>query len=185
MSDETLSTTEFALLGTLAQGGRMSGYDLKAYIDESIANFWSESFGQIYPALDRLEQLGLASSRLEKGSARRRKVFAITAKGKRRLSAWLAEPPAPDKPRNELTLKTMLGAFAPDGALQAHLKHYAESQEQRARMLEAKEAEVRRSDADSPHLKYAVATIRAGIHLANARAAWAKEAISLIEECKP
>lgn len=160
----------------------MSGYDLKAYIDASIANFWSESFGQIYPALDRLEQLGLVSSRLEEGSARRRKVFTVTAAGKKRLSAWLAEPPAPEKPRNELTLKTMLGAFAPDGTLRAHLEHYAESQEQRARMLEATEAEVRRTDAESPHLNYAVATIRAGIYLANARAAWAREAISLIEE---
>lgn len=182
MNHEPLSTTELALIGALAQGGPMSGYDLKAYLDESIANFWSESFGQIYPALARLERLGLASSRLEAGSARRRKVFAVTARGKKRLSAWLAEPPAPEKPRSELILKTMLGAFAPDGALRTHLERFAESQGQRARLLEAKEAEVRRTDAGSPHLKFALATIRAGIHLANARAAWANDAISLIEE---
>lgn len=185
MSDEPLSTTEHALLGALAQGGRMSGYDLKAYIDESIANFWSESFGQIYPALDRLERLGLVSSRRDDGSGRRRKVCEITPEGERRLSAWLAEPPAAEKPRNEMTLKTMLGAFAPEGTLRAHLEQYAETQERRARMLEGKEAEVRRTDAGSPHLNYAVAAIRAGIRIAAARAAWARETISLIEERVP
>jgi PadR family transcriptional regulator AphA len=32
----------------------MSGYDIRKTVQESIRFFWSESYGQIYPALKRL-----------------------------------------------------------------------------------------------------------------------------------
>ncbi|MGH9601902.1 MAG: PadR family transcriptional regulator, partial [Terriglobales bacterium] len=49
----TTNTTRFALLGLLSLGPQ-SGYDLKKRMEQSIAHFWSESYGQIYPTLRRL-----------------------------------------------------------------------------------------------------------------------------------
>ena len=48
------SKTELAVLGALSVQP-MSGYAVRAAITETLGHFWSESFGQIYPTLARLE----------------------------------------------------------------------------------------------------------------------------------
>ena len=47
-------TTELAVLGALSVEP-MSGYAVRAAITGTLGHFWSESFGQIYPTLARLE----------------------------------------------------------------------------------------------------------------------------------
>lgn len=174
-------TTDYALLGVLAQGGAMSGYDARAYIEMSISQFWSESFGQIYPALERLRRSRLVRCRADAESPRSRKVYEITDAGRKTLAEWLAMPPEPERPRSESLLKTFLGDQAAPGVAVGHLRDLAESMERRAAALEQVEASVRASDAGARSLPYSVASIRAGIHLSRARAAWAREAIELIE----
>lgn len=174
-------TTDYALLGVLAQGGPMSGYDARAYIEASIAQFWSESFGQIYPALERLRRSRLVRCRTDAESPRSRKVYEITDAGRQALSQWLAMPPEPERPRSEALLKTFLGDQAAPGVAVGHLRVLAQSMERRAAALEQAEVSVRASDAGARSLPYSVASIRAGIHLSRARAAWAREAIELIE----
>lgn len=182
MSSRTsFRTTDYALLGVLAQGGPMSGYDAKAYIEASVAQFWSESFGQIYPALERLRRSRLVRCRVDEESPRSRKVYEITDAGREVLATWLATPPEPERPRSESILKTFLGDQAPPGVAVGHLRELAESMERRAGALEQVEVSVRASDAGARSLPYSVASIRAGIHLCRARAAWAREAIELIE----
>ncbi|MBL0926173.1 MAG: PadR family transcriptional regulator [Phycisphaerales bacterium] len=175
-----LRTTDFALLGVLAEGGAMSGYDARAYIEASVAMFWSESFGQIYPALERLLRRRLVRCRADACSRRARKLYEITDAGREALSAWLALPPEAERARSEVILKTFLGAQSRPGVLVGQLRGLAERMEARAEGLEAAEAEVRRSDARSASMPYAVAAIRAGIMLSRARAAWARDAIGLI-----
>ncbi|MDX2117927.1 MAG: PadR family transcriptional regulator [Planctomycetota bacterium] len=174
-------TTDYALLGILAHGGGMSGYDAKAYIEASISQFWSESFGQIYPALERLRRSRLVRCRTDAGSPRSRKVYEITDAGRKTLAEWLAVPPEAERPRSEALLKTFLGDQAAPGVAVGHLRALAESMERRATALEQLEVSVRASDAGARSLPYSVASIRAGIHLSRARAAWAREAIELIE----
>lgn len=52
------SKTQYALLGILSQC-EMNGYEIRKYIESTISFFWSESFGQIYPTLTKLEEEGL------------------------------------------------------------------------------------------------------------------------------
>jgi len=54
-----VNKTRFAVLGLLSIRP-MSGYDLKQVIESSTRNFWSESYGQIYPVLRELTAGGLA-----------------------------------------------------------------------------------------------------------------------------
>src|SRR2546430_12571660 len=56
------NTSRYAILGVLSRRP-MSGYDVKKLIERSIAHFWSESYGQIYPILNRLAAEGLAERR--------------------------------------------------------------------------------------------------------------------------
>src|SRR4051812_1177259 len=100
-----MSTTPNAILGLLSIEP-MSGYDIRRNLDESLSHFWSESYGQIYPALRRLEAARLIAPVKQAGAgARRKRLYTLTPLGRARLRAWLAEAPKPQPPRNELMLK--------------------------------------------------------------------------------
>jgi PadR family transcriptional regulator AphA len=78
----------WAVLGLL--GIRpMSGYDIKAAVDRTIRHFWAASYGQIYPELKRLEQAGWIAGKDADRGGRTRRVYRITAAGRRQLEGWL------------------------------------------------------------------------------------------------
>lgn len=88
----------------------MSGYDLRQTIHGSVGHFWNESYGQIYPNLKKLAQDGFVRSRTERQKGKPdRYIYSITEKGRERLRKWLAVPPQPEIPRNEMLLKLFLG----------------------------------------------------------------------------
>ena len=98
-----------AVLGFLTRGP-MSGYDIKRAIEGSIASFWSESYGQIYPVLRLLEAGGLVSCRRDRtGGGRPRNVYSITDPGRARLREWLSQPTVPGRIRHEELLKLFFG----------------------------------------------------------------------------
>src|SRR6266702_3388689 len=90
MSKENKS--KYAILGVLSYGP-MSGYAIKKFIQQSISNFWNESYGQIYPILKQLTSEGLASSHAEKQEGKpERYMYTLTGKGWEALQQWLTEP---------------------------------------------------------------------------------------------
>jgi PadR family transcriptional regulator AphA len=82
----------------------MSGYDIRKEVATSVGYFWSESFGQIYPALRELQTRGFVKRR-EGVGPRERRVYEITRKGRSALRAWRAVPPRAAPVRSELLLK--------------------------------------------------------------------------------
>ena len=112
MARRTSSGTQ-ALLGLLTIEP-MSGYDLGCVVRASIGHIWSESYGQIYPNLKRLAANGLVDCKTEKHKGRPdRRIYSITKKGREQLSQWLAVPPQPEIPRNEMLLKLFFGSHVP------------------------------------------------------------------------
>ncbi len=80
------------LLGLLREPA--SGYDLKAYFDHSVRYFWAAELSQIYPTLQRMEKGGLLRSRLETSSkGPKRRVYSLTAGGRKMLREWLLGDP--------------------------------------------------------------------------------------------
>jgi PadR family transcriptional regulator AphA len=77
------------ILGMLALGEPRSGYDIKAVVDRSTRFFWAASYGQIYPELRRLERQGLIEGKDSPTGGRRRRVYRLTAAGRRALIDWL------------------------------------------------------------------------------------------------
>jgi DNA-binding PadR family transcriptional regulator len=99
-------SVKYALLGILAERER-HGYDLKGAFDDRVGEFWSLNYGQIYSTLDRLEREGLVERR-EEAQERRpdRKIYRVTARGRRELDRWLAKPVARARAlRDELFVK--------------------------------------------------------------------------------
>ena len=103
---DQLSNTSYVLLGFL-ESHPHSGYDIKGIADHSTRFFWQISYGQIYPELKRLTELGLAAQEAGSRGGRTRNVYRITAKGRKALRAWLATPAASGgfEMRDELLLK--------------------------------------------------------------------------------
>src|SRR3989441_13271562 len=100
--------TRYAILGVLSRRP-MSGYDVKKLIERSIAHFWNESYGQIYPSLNRLADEGLAERRRERQRGKPdRHVYSLTSKGRAELLRWLALPARLGPVRSELLLKLFL-----------------------------------------------------------------------------
>lgn len=84
----SLNATARVILGLLKFGPR-TGYDVKRVTDFSTRFFWRASYGQIYPELRSLEQAGVVRVREEPRGRRPRRVYELTPKGERALSAWL------------------------------------------------------------------------------------------------
>jgi DNA-binding PadR family transcriptional regulator len=78
----------WAVLGLLALRP-MSGYDIKGAVDRTIRHFWAASYGQIYPELKRLEAAGWIAGKDADRGGRSRRVYRITATGRRQLDGWL------------------------------------------------------------------------------------------------
>jgi DNA-binding PadR family transcriptional regulator len=78
----------WAVLGLLGLRP-MSGYDIKRAVDRTIRHFWAASYGQIYPELKRLEEAGWIAGQDAGRGGRSRRVYRITARGRRALKDWL------------------------------------------------------------------------------------------------
>ena len=132
-----LSKTSYVILGMLRLG-RRTGYEIKALVDVSTRFFWAASYGQIYPELARLEELGLVKGEEDRSNGRRRKAYDLTPAGERALHEWLtSEDPLHIELRHEGALKFFFSdALTPDEQL-AQLRHIRETHEQIAAQLRA------------------------------------------------
>ncbi|TKV26833.1 PadR family transcriptional regulator [Arthrobacter sp. NamB2] len=118
-------------------------------IRDTLGHFWSESFGQIYPALGALERNGLVERREVDGS--RSGIFSVTDAGIGRLRELLAEEPQMPKTRNGLMLRLFFGAqLGPKACMQLVLQA-REQAEQVIAQLSASRSE----SAQDPNLAHA------------------------------
>jgi DNA-binding PadR family transcriptional regulator len=174
--------TKQALLGFLSWGP-MSGYDIKKTIEGSISNFWSESYGQIYPILKRLEAEGLATcSKRAGGAGRDRNVYSITEAGRADLRRWLGEPTPQGRLRNELLLKLFFGR---ESDLATHIRRLEEHRAQQLADLERYRhigQQLEAQASEHPDLPYWRMTLRYGEIEARARAEWCDETLARLRE---
>jgi len=175
------SSTSEALLGLLTIEP-MSGYDLGLVIRESIGHFWNESYGQIYPNLKRLAAEGLVASKRERQEGKPdRRIYSITAKGRERLAAWLAIPPQPEIPRNELLLKLFFGAQTDAEVLIGYVQVMVETHRALLEEFEKTEGEIarQREYPDTPFWKIAA---RFGQIEMEAHLRWAEETLAQLNK---
>lgn len=76
---------ELLVLSTL-RGTRKHGYQIGLDVEEESNGLFQFKHGTLYPILHRLEAEGLIRGSWSKGEGRRKKVYALTAAGRRHLS---------------------------------------------------------------------------------------------------
>ena len=173
--------SRYAILGMLSIEP-MSGYDIKKEVERSISNFWTESYGQIYPVLKNLiaQKLVTKTVEIEAGKPDRH-VYALTAKGRKELRRWLHEGFAPKTQRNEFLLKLFFGEEIAPRANIAHVEQYRELQRGLLRKYGAVEKEITRKYADNSNLPYWLMTVRHGKHVCRALLQWCDKTLTELE----
>ncbi|MBN8232179.1 PadR family transcriptional regulator [Corallococcus macrosporus] len=177
------STCRFAVLGMLCREP-MSGYGLRSAIERSVGHFWQESYGNLYPALERMAEERLVELVPEEPSqsGRVRKVYRVTTAGRAALAEWLRRPVLPHVERNELLLKLFFGAQvgAEDSLVQVE-RSRAEAEELLA-ALHIIDENVRQSRKSDPELAYQHLSIRAGLIGLEAHLRWCDEAREALQQ---
>lgn len=173
------SRTAYVILGILSIEPNKSGYDIRKAVESSVGNFWSESYGQIYPALKQLVAEGLIEpSQSTSGTRKRRQEYILTESGRASLREWLALPFQNDPPRNEFLLKLFFGREAAPGVSMGHVR---ELQEKNRRMLVTLlqiEAYAHRQQSQNPNKPYWMLTLSLGIALTRAALDWGESALA-------
>ncbi|CAM3093527.1 PadR family transcriptional regulator [Corallococcus sp. ZKHCc1 1396] len=171
------STCRFAILGMLCREP-MSGYDLRSTIERSVGHFWQESYGNLYPTLERMAEERLVELEPEESSrgGRIRKVYRVTAAGRTALAEWLRRPVPPHVERNELLLKLFFGAQVEPADSLAQVERSRAEAEGLLAALRLIDESVRHSKGDDPELPYWHLSIRAGLLGLEAHLRWCDEA---------
>lgn len=161
----------------------MSGYDIRKMVQESVQHFWSESYGQIYPMLKRLEGQKLVERArgAQKGRADRM-VYALTRKGRLELQEWLAQKPQMQPFRNELLLKLFFGRLVPREACREHLRHFRQRQEDFLKTYRQVEDWLHAEHERHPDLPFWLMTLSYGAHQARALRDWCDETSAMLEK---
>ena len=156
----------------------MSGYDVKKLIERSIAHFWNESYGQIYPILNRLAAEGFAERRREKQTGKPdRYVYSLTPEGRQELERWLAVPARQEPVRSELLLKLFLGSAGPVADSVTQIEHFRARQREVLATYKDIERQLCREMADHPQLPFSLLTLHYGQHRCRAMLAWCDESL--------
>jgi PadR family transcriptional regulator, regulatory protein AphA len=89
-TDPPLTPTSYIVLGLLEAAGPSTPYALKQGVAGSIGNFWTVPHSQLYAEPERLARGGHVTEEREPGG-RRRRMYAITGRGREALAAWLRD----------------------------------------------------------------------------------------------
>ena len=171
--------SRFALLGMLSFGGQRTGYDLKKAIAASTANFWSESYGNIYPRLRELAEEGLIRphNAAKADTGRQKQLYSITAKGRQALTAWLSEPAVPRHEDNELLLKLFFGSRMPVQAAAELVNASRVHHEQLLRQFDTIERSIFDGQLSTEEKTYLQITVDYGRTVSTALVGWAEQTV--------
>lgn len=116
-----LTSTSYAVLGLLAIRPA-TAYELARQVTRSLNFIWPRAEGRIYDEPKLLVQHGLASGTEQFTGKRPSTRYTITAKGRRELRKWLAEPGAVVVLEYEMLLKVTFAEHATKAVLIGNLE---------------------------------------------------------------
>jgi PadR family transcriptional regulator, regulatory protein AphA len=169
---KTLNNTAYAILGILSIAP-MSGYEIRQLMQESTANFWVESDGQLYPALTKMMAEHYVTCKTEKSAgAREKKIYTMTDKGHLALKKWLQQAPNKNIIRNEFMLKLFFGANASHETTLEHVQ--AERYRAKAILWQLKNTknQLEANDKNNAHLPYWLMSLDYGIQMTETKLTW-------------
>lgn len=166
-----------------------TGYQIKQAFDSIFSHIWTAELSQIYRTLKRLEGEGCLRSRAEpsdKGPERR--TYEITARGRKRLHAWLASgPQIGDERHAHVAQLFFLGELRDFGVTQTFLEALLAGYRRRVDAMKALENSWRSADPGypdrlDPEAFHSALTLQMGIRRLEALAAWAEDSLKRVRK---
>lgn len=175
--------TKYTILGMLTLGN-LTGYEIVKMIQTSTNYFWSESEGQVYPALSKCVKDGFATCKEAKSQKvnRPKKIYSITNQGRKELAEWLKQEPQSSSVRNEFLLKLFFGTNIDTKENIKHILSRKKILEEEIENYQKIKAELVKDYKKSPHLKYWLMTLDYGLKTAKAELTWCKDSISMLRD---
>lgn len=171
--------TDFVILGLLSETP-MTGYEIKKVIDVRFQFFWSESYGQIFPALKSLYENGLIEECRAEEQKRAKKRYQITAAGLRTLREWLSLPVERESIRLGILLKLYFSHLADPEIMLSHMRKFQAAHEEDLQILSHFEKELKPIADEENHLEV-LRVIDFGQRVNKAYLDWSRETIQFLE----
>ncbi len=125
------------ILGFLVENS-LTGYELKSLFNISFSFFSGISYGSIYPALKKMEQNGLITTKLKiQKSAPNKKICTITEKGKKKFHQAIREPLAVDRFKNAFLSRLFFFSYLSPSERKNMANQYLQNLEDTLKGLEA------------------------------------------------
>lgn len=142
--------------------GDASGYEIrKQSVEGDYAYFVEASFGSIYPALAKLEDEGLVTSRVEAQEGRpSKKVYSITERGRDAFRDSLFDEIGSDVFRSEFLLFARFASILPASLVETRLNERLEAMDEQLAELQRLSDEPSRQPGDDWVLNYGINCIR-------------------------
>lgn len=153
---QDLPVTSYALLGLLTFGDELTGYELKQRADRTLGFYWvAPAMSQVYSELSRLHRLGLVDASDDRTDGRSTRRYQISAEGRKRLQAWLADQPL-EFPvlKHPVALRLLLGHLADPEQTRALLDEHREALTRRIADLQAVRESLRGRDEAGQPFRY-------------------------------
>jgi len=167
-----LSATTYVVLG-LVSIRPMTGYDLAAYAERSIGNFFPLTRSHIYSELDRLGRLGLLeATEIPQENAPTKRVYEITPDGSDELRHWLEDAVLKEERSRSLFLVRI---FFGDRTSPEHLAALLDQFESAARARRDRLAAMVDKLADRPASAFRRSTAMFGLRREQANLDWVAE----------
>jgi len=168
--------TKFAIL-SLLRLGPMSGAEIKEYCQSRFGQFWSESYGQIYPALNMLCEQGLTRKVDDKELGRSNK-YEILEAGHAFLREWLETPSSDRLVRDELILKMFSASMVEPDIFLSDVESTLSKNADSLAEIEIGIATLREMNAATSDAGYWALILRSGQLMATARQKWLEEVLA-------
>lgn len=176
--------TRYLILGLLSEQP-MTGYEIKKIVDIRFSYFWSESYGQIYPELKKLEsQEVITSLGAVSASGRDSKKYQITQKGLDELSEWLQMPVEKEVVRYELLLKLYFSNHIACDVMLKHIQAFQTNHRQQQALFEEFKKQLEASSHTGNNHQQALMVLSFGRKVWKAYDEWCEEMIHLLDENK-
>jgi len=117
----------------------LTGYDIKKEIESGIGNFYTASYGSLYPALKRLTGKGYLTMTEQLHGNRIKKYYEATEYGKKVFLEWLASPFEPSSSADSLLARIYFFGVLPEDIRKQKLTEYELYYQQILRKLKAME----------------------------------------------
>ncbi len=175
-----MNKTKYLILGLLMERP-LTGYSIKQIIDTRFKFFWSESYGQIYPQLKKMQKDILIEEIEDINLSRGKKLYKITRFGEMEFKNWLSEKPQKESIRMEMLLKYYFGNYAKNNDLINYLADFKDNHDEDLQLLYRFKAELEKISFEENH-QYILQIIELGIAFNKAYIDWSDKTIKKLME---